>query len=186
MGGGLFVRARRDPSRFDDVYIAYHETVLRYLARRTLDQEAACDLAAETFVQMYAGLDDFRGCTEDEGRAWMWTIARHQLYRWRERRQLEAEHLARLALTADNLSEAEYDRVEQLVDLERFRPVLEAALAQLTAETRRILQMRLVEHRPYVEIGQLHGTTTGAIRIRVSRALRDLARTLDERDAPPR
>ena len=45
---------------------------------------------AETFVQMFASLDDFRGCTEDEGRAWMWTIARHQLYRWRERRQLEA------------------------------------------------------------------------------------------------
>jgi RNA polymerase sigma-70 factor (ECF subfamily) len=180
MGCGLFVTARRDPSRFDDVYIAYNEAVLRYLARRTLDHEAACDLMAETFVQMYASLDDFRGCTEDEGRAWMWTIARHQLYRWRERRQLEAQHLARLALTTGDLGDAEYERVEQLADLERFRPVLDACLAQLTAETHRILVMRVVEHRPYVEIGQLYGTTAGAIRIRVSRALRDLARALGD------
>jgi RNA polymerase sigma factor (sigma-70 family) len=180
MGCGLFVRARRDPSRFDDVYIAYNEAVFRYLARRTLDHEVACDLTAETFVQMFASLDDFRGCTEDEGRAWMWTIARHQLYRWRERRQLEAEHLARLTLTTDALGDAEYERAEQLADLQRFRPVLDGCLGQLTAETRRILVMRVVEHRPYVEIGQLHGTTAGAIRIRVSRALRDLARALGD------
>lgn len=179
MGPCLFVRARRDPSHFGDVYLAYHEAVLRYLARRTDDQEAACDLMAETFVQMYISLNDFRGCTEDEGRAWMWAIARHQLYRWRERRRFEALHLARVALSGGDLGEAEYERAEQLADAERFRPVLDAALADLTDETRRIVVMRVVEHRPYVEIGQLFGTTAGAVRIRVSRALRDLAAVLD-------
>ncbi|HET6505203.1 MAG TPA: RNA polymerase sigma factor [Baekduia sp.] len=184
MGRGLFVQARKDPSRFDDVYIAYHRTVVRYLAHRTHDVEAACDLAAETFVQMYMSLDGFRGSTEDEGRAWMWTIARHQLYRWRERRLAEAQHLARLVLVAADLGEAEYERVEQLTDVERFRPVLDRALTQLPDETRRILVMRVVEHRPYVDIGQLYGTTAGAIRIRVSRALRDLARVLERPGAP--
>jgi RNA polymerase sigma factor (sigma-70 family) len=176
----LFVRARRDRSCFDDVYNAYHDAVLRYLARRTRDAEAAHDLTAETFVQMYISLDDFRGSTEDEGRAWMWTIARHQLFRWRERRRVEAQHLARIALIATDLGDGDFERVEQLADLERFRPVLDAALTLLPAETRRILVMRVVEHRPYVDIGQLYGTTAGAIRIRVSRALRDLARVLDE------
>lgn len=180
MGGGRFVQARRDPSCFDDVYAAYYDAVLRYLARRTRCPEAASDLAAETFVQMYASLDGFRGATEDEGRAWMWTIARHQLYRWRERRQVEAQHLARLCAGGDDVGEAEYERVEQLADLARFRPELEATLERLPDETRRIVVMRVVEHRPYVEIGQLYGTTAGAIRIRVSRALRDLARALDQ------
>jgi RNA polymerase sigma factor (sigma-70 family) len=179
MGRGLFVRARRDPSRFADVYVAYHQAVLRYLARQTLDPEVAFDLMAETFAQMFAGLDDFRGNTEDAGRAWMWAIARHQLYRWRERRRVEHTHLARLGLTVPDLGEEEYERIEELADLERFRPVLEQALAALPAETRRILQMRVVEQRPYVEIGELCGSTSGAVRIRVSRALRDLARVLE-------
>ncbi len=180
MGRGLFVRARKDPSRFADVYVAYHEAVLRYLARRTLDPEVAFDLMAETFAQMFAGLGDFRGCTEEEGRAWMWTIARHQLFRWRERRRVETTHLAQLGVTPAALGDEEYERIEQLADLERFRPVLDAALASLPCDTRRILVMRVVEHRPYVEIGALFGTTAGAIRIRVSRALRDLARVLEE------
>jgi RNA polymerase sigma-70 factor (ECF subfamily) len=181
MGGGLFVAARRDPSCFADVYVAYHEPVLRYLARQTLDPEVAFDLMAETFAQMFACLDDFRGSTEDEGRAWMWAIARHQLYRWRERRRVETTHLARLGIAVADLGEAEYERIEQLADLERFRPALGAALAALPEDTRRILEMRVVQQRPYVEIGELFGTTAGAIRIRVSRALRDLARVLEER-----
>lgn len=181
MKRGRFVRARRDPSRFADVYVAYHEAVLRYLARQTLDPEVAFDLMAETFAQMFASLDDFRGTTEDEGRAWMWAIARHQLYRWRERRRVETLHLARLGVMVADLSCDEYERIEQLADLERFRPVLEATLSELSPDTRRILEMRIVEQRPYVEIGELFGTTSGAIRIRVSRALRELARALDER-----
>lgn len=180
MGCGLFVRARREPSCFGDVYAAYYDTVLRYLARRTRCPEAASDLAAETFVQMYASLDGFRGGTEDEGRAWMWAIARHQLYRWRERRQAEAQNLARIGIDGRDDGEAEYERVEQLADLARYCPVLEASLERLPDETRRIVVMRVVEHRPYVEIGQLYGTTAGAIRIRVSRALRDLARALEQ------
>lgn len=178
MRRGLFVRARKDPATFADVYVAYHGTVLRYLARQTLDPEVAFDLMAETFAQMFAGLDNFRGRTEDEGRAWMWAIARHQLYRWRDRQRLERLHLSRLGVPIQDLGAEEYERIEELADLERFLPILERSLAALPPETRRVLEMRVVEHRPYVEIGELLGTTAGAIRIRVSRALRDLAREL--------
>jgi RNA polymerase sigma factor (sigma-70 family) len=183
MRRGLFVRARNDPAAFADVYVAYHRKVLRYLARQTLDPEAAFDLTAETFAQMFAGLDGFRGRTEDEGRAWMWAIARHQLYRWRDRRRLERVQLVRLGVPVADPGPEEYERIEELADLERFLPVLEHSLAALPAETRRVLEMRIVQHRPYVEIGELLGTTAGAIRIRVSRALRDLARELERTDA---
>jgi RNA polymerase sigma factor (sigma-70 family) len=180
MRRGLFVRARKDPATFADLYVAYHQQVLGYLARQTLDPEVAFDLMAETFAQMFAGLDQFRGNTEAEGLAWMWTIARHQLYRWRERGRMERQHLARLGVGVADLGEIEYERIEELADLQRFLPILERSLAALPADTRRVLEMRIVEHRPYVEIGELVGATAGAIRIRVSRALRDLARLLEE------
>lgn len=183
MRRGLFVRARKDPATFADLYVAYHRKVLRYLARQTLDPEVAFDLMAETFAQMFAGLNNFRGKTEDEGRAWMWAIARHQLYRWRDRQRLERVHLGRLGVPVAELAPEEYERIEELADLERFLPILERSLAALPAETRRVLEMRIVEHRPYVEIGELMGMTAGAIRIRVSRALRELARELEQTGA---
>jgi RNA polymerase sigma factor (sigma-70 family) len=175
----LFVRARSDPSTFGEVYLAYHDPVLRYLVRQTLDPEVAFDLMAETFAEMLAGIESFRGTTEDEGRQWMWTIARHQLYRWRERGRVERRNLERVGASVPRLMPEEFDRIEDLADLERFRPILERALASLSEDQREVLRLRVVEHRPYDEIGELLGASAGAIRIRVSRALRDLARNLD-------
>src|SRR5690242_9317454 len=91
-----FVRAREDPASFADVYVAYRAAVLRFFARRTPDPETAFDLMAETFAELLARIDEFRGATEEQGRAWMWTIARHQLYRWRERGVVERRSLERL------------------------------------------------------------------------------------------
>src|SRR4051794_34172033 len=184
LGGGrhscsLFVRARSDPATFGAVYPPSHEQVLRSLVRQTLDPEVAFDLMAETFAEMLAGIDGFRGATEDEGRQWMWTIARHQLYRWRDRGRVERRHMARIGAQTPRLAPEEFDRIEDLADLERFRPILERALATLSEDQREVLRLRGVEHRPYDEIGELLGATAGAVRIRVSRALRDLARSLD-------
>jgi RNA polymerase sigma factor (sigma-70 family) len=183
MRRGLFVRARKDPATFADLYVVYHPQVLRYLARRTLDPEVAFDLMAETFAEMFAGIDGFRGRSDAEGQAWMWAIARHQLYRWRDRRRVERTYLAQLGVPVHQLGDEEYERIEELADLERFLPILEQSLATLRPETRRLLEMRVVEHRPYMEIGELLGASAGAIRIRVSRALRELARVLERAGA---
>lgn len=174
-----FARAREDPAAFADVYLEYHDHVLRYFARRTFDPETAFDLMAETFAEMLASIEAFRGQSEDEGRQWMWTIARHQLYRWRDRGRVERRNLARIGAAAPRLAPEEFDRIEDLADLERFRPILERALASLSADQREVLRLRVVEHRPYDEIGELLGASPGAVRIRVSRALRELARIID-------
>jgi RNA polymerase sigma-70 factor (ECF subfamily) len=134
---------------------------------------------AETFAEMLASIEAFRGQTEDEGRQWMWTNARHQLYRWRDRGRVERRNLERIGAEAPRLAPEEFDRIEDLADLERFRPILERALASLSGDQREVLRLRVVEHRPYDEIGELLGASPGAVRIRVSRALRDLARIID-------
>ena len=56
-----FVGAREDPSTFADVYVEYHEQVLRFFARRTFDPETAFDLMAETFAELFAHIDGVPG-----------------------------------------------------------------------------------------------------------------------------
>jgi RNA polymerase sigma-70 factor (ECF subfamily) len=174
-----FVGAREDPSTFADVYVEYSDHVLRYFARRTFDPETAFDLMAETFAELFAHIDDFRGKTEEQGRAWMWTVARHQLYRWRERGVVERRSLERLGMPVATLGPAEYERIEELADLQRLRPVLDRAMKGLGEDQRNALRERIVEQRGYEEIGAEHGVSAQVVRARVSRGLRQLAQTLD-------
>jgi RNA polymerase sigma factor (sigma-70 family) len=182
-----FVRARDDPRAFGDVYVDYHEQVLRYFARRTFDPETAFDLMAETFAELFAHIDEFRGQTEEQGRAWMWTVARHQLYRWRERGTVEKRSLQRLGVPVASLGPAEYERIEDLADLQRLRPQLLQALDQLAEEQREALCLRVLEHLEYDDIAARCGTTPQVVRARVSRGLRQLAKVLEapEPDAGP-
>jgi RNA polymerase sigma-70 factor (ECF subfamily) len=175
-----FVGAREDPSTFADVYVEYHEQVLRFFARRTFDPETAFDLMAETFAELFAHIDGFRGETEEQGRAWMWTVARHQLYRWRERGIVERRSIERLGIPVATLGQVEYERIEDLADLQRVRPQLEQALDQLGSEQREALQLRVLEQREYDDIAQQCGASPQVIRARVSRGLRQLAKSLAE------
>jgi RNA polymerase sigma-70 factor (ECF subfamily) len=179
----LFVRAREDPTTYGDVYLAYRKQVLRFFVRRVLDPEHAFDLMAETFATVFAQLQSFRGETEDQGRAWMWTIARTQLAQWRRAGEVERRNLERLALPVPSLGAAEYERVEELADLERFKPILDRALAELPETQRFVLHEHFVNGRGYDDIARQDGSSAVALRLRSSRALRQLSRVLDRLDA---
>lgn len=182
-----FARARVDPAAFADVYLEHHDHVLRYFARRTFDPETAFDLMAETFAELFAHIGDFRGETEEQGRAWMWTVARHQLYRWRERGVVERRSLERIGVPVASLGPAEYERIEELADLRRLAPLLERALHGLGDDQREALRARIVEQREYEEIAAELGVSAQVVRARVSRGLRQLAQLLDGAEglAPP-
>jgi RNA polymerase sigma factor (sigma-70 family) len=179
-----FVRARENRARFADVYREYHQQVLRYFARRTSDPEIAFDLMAETFAELFAHIAEFRGATEEQGRAWMWTVARHQLYRWRERGVVERRGLERLGVLFAAFGPDEYERIEDLADLQRVRPQLADALDRLCADQRTALTLRVVEHRGYDEIALACGATEQVVRARVSRGLRELEKSLAANSGP--
>jgi RNA polymerase sigma-70 factor (ECF subfamily) len=178
-----FARARADPAAFADVYLEHHDHVLRYFARRTFDPETAFDLMAETFAELFAHIGEFRGETDEQGRAWMWSVARTRLWRWRERGIVERRCLESLGMPVAALGPAEYERIEELADLRRLAPVLERALEGLGADQRAALRARFLEHREYEDIAAEQGVTAQVVRARVSRGLRQLAQLLDGAEA---
>jgi RNA polymerase sigma factor (sigma-70 family) len=178
----LFVRAREDPASFGDVYLAYRDQVLGFFARRVLDPEVAFDLMAETFADVFAQLHAFRGQTEEEGRGWMWSIARAQLAGWRRRGEVERRNLERLAVPVPSLGPEEYERIEELADLARLKPVLDRAMAELPESQRLVVHEHFIKGRGYDAIAQEQGTSAVALRMRVSRALRQLSLGLELED----
>lgn len=181
----LFARAKRNPSAFADVYREYHPVVLRYFARRTLDPDASFDLVAETFLEMFANIDKLRGTTEEQGRAWMWRIARSNLYDWIERGQVERRAVERMGYQLADLDEDTYSRIEDLADFKGARELLLAALAALAERERLVLHLRIVEQRPFDEIAEILGVSSPrAARQRESRARLKLTRVMDAIEPP--
>jgi RNA polymerase sigma factor (sigma-70 family) len=175
----LLVRARERPELFGDFFAAHHEQVLRYFARRTLDPETAFDLMAETFALAFAGLSGFRGETEQSALAWMWTIARNQLHRWRERGDVERRSLDRLGIELPSMSTVEYDRVEELADLSRVRAQVLTSLARLRPAHAEAVRLRVIDERDYPDIAAELGISETLVRAHVSRGLRHLATILE-------
>lgn len=89
-----------------------------------------------------------------------------------ERRRLQREQLAMKHVLSEERREEAWERVE---------PELNGALESLPAMDRTLVLLRFVQELPLAEVGQQMGLTENAARMRVSRALERMAKTLRRR-----
>ena len=78
----LGAAARGDEEAFGRLWRDLQPRLLRYFA--VVSRAAAEDLASETWLGVVRGIDRFQG-NEPAFRAWVFTIARHEVLDWRRR-----------------------------------------------------------------------------------------------------
>jgi RNA polymerase sigma factor (sigma-70 family) len=171
----------QDADAFAALYDREAQTVLVFIARRTLDAELALDLTAETFAQAFRGRRSFRGSTEMEERAWLYTIARRQIARYHRRGGVERRALRALAAEVPAVHEDDIREIEEAAGLGELRAALGDELQRLSRNQREALRLRVVEDLPYPEVASSLGVTEATARARVSRGLRALAAALELR-----
>ncbi len=115
----LPARAARAGPPFADFYASHAAAVLRYFTRQTGDVHRAFDLTAETFAKAFEKRADFRGASEQQAAAWLWSIARNELALFKRRRGIEFAALTRLGLERPRPSDEELRQVEELAALEQ-------------------------------------------------------------------
>jgi RNA polymerase sigma-70 factor (ECF subfamily) len=164
-----------DANDISELYRSHARDLLVFFTRRVYDPEVALDLVAETFAAAFAVREQFRGPEPDHAIAWIYGIAHHQLARYYRRGAVERRALARLGVEVPAMSDVELERVIELTGLEQLRGRVAAALAELPADQRTAVQMRVVEERSYTEIAVRTGVSEQVARARVSRGLRSLA-----------
>jgi RNA polymerase sigma factor (sigma-70 family) len=176
----LLVLSRTDPEAFAAFYDAYAERVLVFLTRRVLDVDTAFDLMSETFAKALERRGQFRGSTPEEEQGWLFAIARSELsHLWRAGR-VERSALGRMGVEVPPLGDPEIERIEQLSGIGALVTPLACALAELPAEQRRAVELRVVEEYAYADLARALGVSEQTARARVSRGLRALARRLPE------
>jgi RNA polymerase sigma factor (sigma-70 family) len=176
----LLLASRAEPVAFVELYRRHAEELLRYFARRTLDPEAAAELTAETFAEAFASRRNYRD-TGVDGVAWLYGIARHQLGRFFRTGRIDAAARRRIGLPRDELPAEDYERIEELVDLQPIREAMVEALGTLAEEQRDALRLRVIDGLAYPDVARRLGVAEAAARQRVSRGLRRIALILQER-----
>ncbi len=173
----LLRRARHDPEAFRALYDRWAPPVLRYLQRRVGDPQVALDLTAETFAVAFEKAGRFRWTGRSPG-AWIFGIAKHQLTRYFRSQAVERRALDRLGVELPSYDDEALRRVEELVDNEGLRLMVEATLATVGERDRRVLELRFVDRLPYTDVAEALGCSVGAARVRCHRALTRLEERL--------
>jgi RNA polymerase sigma factor (sigma-70 family) len=167
------------PSAFSRVYEAKAQELLVFLLRRTFDVEVARDLTAETFAQAFEHRGRFRGQTDAEAAAWLYSIARHQLGRYARRGVIQRKAVERLGIELPEVSDDDRQRVVELAGLADLRKTVADAFSTLPPGQREALRLRVLDEHAYRDVAAVLGVSEETARVRVSRALRRLADVVD-------
>jgi RNA polymerase sigma factor (sigma-70 family) len=163
---------------FTELYDRHVHALLAWFVRRTGCAQTAADLTAETFAAAFSSRRRFRDIGAP-GRAWLFSIAHHQLNRYLRRERVDARARKRLGVPRIELDPEDLERVERLADFGPFRVPLAAAIRQLPAAQSDAIRLRIVDDFPYDEVARRLGCSEGAARVRVSRGLVRLAEIME-------
>lgn len=154
------------------------EDLLRFFARRTVDSQIAFDLVSETFAEAIASRASFRGDSLEDGRRWLFGIARNLMNNYFRRGQVERRAMEQLEFEPVEIGDDDATQIEELAQMVELRGAVERALGSLKPEYREAVRARVLDQRSYAEIASELGTTEDVIRARVSRGLKKLKKEL--------
>ena len=159
------------PDAFVEVCRRHGPALRSFLRRRTRDGEVAAELLAETFAAAWTQRGRFKDERDGSAAPWLFVIARNLASQHARRGSLARSAREHIGMPVRNYGATAYDEAEERLDSELLAPQLDQALADLSANDRRAVELRVVQERSYDEIGDQLAITPAAARTRVYRAL---------------
>jgi RNA polymerase sigma-70 factor (ECF subfamily) len=174
--------AQADPARFEALYRKYLAQVYSFAFYELRDHHEAEDATERTFLAALAGLGGFEerarpadGDGASTFRVWLFQIARNAVaQRRRHLRRHREEPIESAAAVADPLD------VAAIAERRDATTAALGAITRLPDDRRRALVLRFVDEMSTHEIAGILGRSEGAVRVLIHRALRSVARELDD------
>ena len=170
----LLEAARNDPEAFRELYERYAAWMRAWFLRHTSSDNAALDLTAETFAQVWNASRRFRDEAGGSAAPWLFGIARNLLRQYHKHNRIDTAARQRLGIPIAFAECEDYERVDERDEATVLGPRLRSGVRSLPSQQRRALQLRVVHGLPYEEVAGRLGCSQNAARLRVSRALRAL------------
>jgi len=171
----LLGRARGgDREAFGELIGRYQEMVFAMLVKKVRDRELAMDLAQESFVRAYKGLDGFKA--ESKFSSWLVRIALNRAtshfsskqYKDSSRKIKDSEKFFESLETPDSGSQ----------ELEFKSKILWQGVEKLDSIYSQVLFLRAVENKSYREISEILEIPLGTVKSRMNTGINTLRKSL--------
>lgn len=174
----------------------FYRPVLSFFARRVPSPQDRLDLAQETFLRAYRGLEGFRG--ESRFSTWLFRIAHHTYVAWARRdgsgrEEPFEDRIERLDGTGPEAVASERPwmvvppRPDGALLARERRHRLRAAIGDLPDQMRRCMALRVVHELSYQEIADVLRISIGTVKAHLfkgrERLAADLREELDEHES---
>jgi RNA polymerase sigma-70 factor (ECF subfamily) len=172
----LVERLRRgEPEAFDRVYEAERAAIYGFLLRLSRDPSVAADLFQNVWLKLAQNASQLR--QDSNLRAWLLTVARHEFLSFRRAQALDISRLLLFGLAPrdDVVGSSEGDTSRTLA----------AALERLVDGDREVILLSALGDLDSDSLALTLGISADALRQRLARARRRLAKALDELEQLP-
>jgi RNA polymerase sigma-70 factor (ECF subfamily) len=170
----LVTRARTgDADAFGALYDRYQDEILRYLANHVRDHATAEDLTQLVFLKAWQAIPRYEQRSAPF-KSWLYRMAHNQM--------VDHFRAQRFPVDLEGVDRAEPSEAEDSVIASERREFLEGAMQRLSADHRRVLELRFIMEKSAAEIGQIMGRKEVTVRGLQLRALRALRREIDAID----
>ena len=176
----LVARSCSEPGLFEPLFERHFTAVYRYLRRRVGDASAE-ELAAETFLQAFAGRERYRPHSSKSVLPWLFGIATNLMLEQARRQERQARAYDRVAVMVER--SADGDRAgDRLIAAEEARRIV-AVISVLPEAQREVLLLHAWADLTSEEIGEALAIPAATARSRLSRARAAVAAVLIEDEA---
>jgi RNA polymerase sigma-70 factor (ECF subfamily) len=151
----------------------YSDPLYRHALGMTGSPDVAEDILQQSFIKAYNHLGEVRGRFD----AWLFRIVANGCKDWLK--NIRRTHVS----YEEDDQPSNFATPDEDLDRAELRRDLDRALAKLALPLREAFIMKHVEGRSYEEMGDLLGTTVGALKMRVHRAREALQSLLEEKYA---
>jgi len=182
-----------DRGPFEQFVRSEAATLLRFFQRHGASLGEAEDLAQEVFLKLYRSAPTYRA--QSRFSSYVLRVARNAWIDRRRRRAVRPEGPSLDEASGGNeasdgnaslleLLPGSDPEVSRRAERREERERVQAALAHLPESHSIVIELALVQQRPYAEISELLGIPIGTVKSRVFHALRKLREILGEEQLP--
>lgn len=172
----LLARVRSgDEDAFRQIFDRYARPVISFIYDMVGQRDLAEELAQETFVRAYKGIQSLRDDTKLS--TWLFGIAKNVAReslrsRWRTDSKVEMEDDGVM-----QLSDTELLPDDQLINKE-LNAVIQEALSKLDADKREVFTLKVFQQRSYEEIAEITGFSIPKLKTDLHRARAEMRRRI--------